>query len=237
MADNITLFNGAAWYVVFLFSVTVHEASHALVALKLGDNTAALGGQVTLDPTPHIRRAPFGMVLVPLLSYALSGWMMGWAHIPYDPQWAQRYPKRAALMSAAGPASNFVLMLLCALLIKLGIAFGYFDVPQSVGFGHVVTPVNEGIPFLLATLLGIGFSLNLLMFLFNLIPVPPLDGSALPLLVLSHEAANKYWQVLSSPGVSMFGIFIAWKISGAVFGPAHLFAINLLYPGMHYGAY
>lgn len=93
MADDISLFQGTAWYIVFLFSTTVHEAAHALVALKLGDDTAHRGGQVTLDPTPHVRREPFGMVVVPLLSYFLGGWMVGWASAPYDPEWARRYPR------------------------------------------------------------------------------------------------------------------------------------------------
>src|SRR5690349_10920884 len=99
MNDNITLFDGAAWYVVFLFSTTIHEASHALAALRMGDDTAHRGGQVTIDPFPHMKREPFGMVIVPLLSYFMGGWMMGWASAPYDPVWANRYPKRAGLMA------------------------------------------------------------------------------------------------------------------------------------------
>ena len=83
------------WYAAFLFSLTVHEAAHALVALKLGDPTAYHGGQVTLNPVPHIRREPFGTVVVPIVVYLMSGWMMGWASAPYDPHWAERHPKRA----------------------------------------------------------------------------------------------------------------------------------------------
>ena len=64
---------GLVWYVAFLFSLTVHEAAHALVALKLGDPTAYEGGQVTLNPLPHIKREPFGTVVVPLLSFGLAG--------------------------------------------------------------------------------------------------------------------------------------------------------------------
>lgn len=234
MAD-VSLFDGVAWYVVFLFSTTVHEASHALAALKLGDDTAHRGGQVTLDPTPHIRREPIGMVAVPLLSYFLGGWMIGWASAPYDPEWAQRYPKRAGIMALAGPASNLALLLIAALLIRLGIAFGIFTAPSSVSFDHVVSATSEGIPFLLATLLSVGFSLNLLLFLFNLLPFPPLDGSSIPFLFLSDKGAETYWQLLRHPGISMFGIFIAWKIFSPIFSPVHLFVINLLYPGAHYG--
>src|SRR5215510_996176 len=108
------LVHGLIWYAVFLFSTTCHEASHALVAKLGGDPTAFHGGQVTLDPAPHIRREPFGMVLVPVISYLLGGWMIGWASAPYDPYWAYNHPDSSAKMSAAGPASNLVLAFLAA---------------------------------------------------------------------------------------------------------------------------
>ena len=96
------LIAGVVWYVVFLLSTTCHEASHAWAAKLGGDLTAFHGGQVSLDPIPHIRREPFGMVIFPLLTYATGGWMMGWASAPYDPSWSERYPRRAAWMSLAG---------------------------------------------------------------------------------------------------------------------------------------
>jgi hypothetical protein len=94
-------------YVVFLFSTTCHEAAHALVAKLGGDTTAALGGQVSLNPIPHIRRSPFGMVVIPIISFLFSGGMIGWASAPYDPSWERRHPRRAAWMALAGPAANF----------------------------------------------------------------------------------------------------------------------------------
>src|SRR4051812_6354787 len=86
------------WYVIFLLSLTIHEAAHALVALWGGDDTAYRGGQVTLNPWPHIRREPMGMVFMPLLTYFVSGWMIGWASAPYNPIWGMRYPRRQAAM-------------------------------------------------------------------------------------------------------------------------------------------
>jgi Zn-dependent protease len=160
--------------------------------------------------------------------------MIGWASAPYDPHWAQRYPKRAALMAMAGPASNLALVLIAALVIRVGIAFGFFFAPESVNFDQVVSATSEGIPSLLATFLSIGFSLNLLLFLFNLLPFPPLDGSSIPFFFLSEKGADSYWELLRHPGINLFGIFIAWKIFGAIYPPLHLFAINLLYPGLHY---
>lgn len=234
MNHDISLFDGAAWYVVFLFSTTVHEASHAWAGWKLGDDTAHRGGQVSLDPTPHVKREPFGMVVLPILSYIMSGWMMGWASAPYDPHWAARYPKRAGLMAMAGPASNLLLTIIAGLLIHLGIHVGYFDVPDRISFGHAVTATRAGLPDLFATLLSIGFSLNLLLFLFNLIPFPPLDGSAIPLLFLSEEASNRYWELLRTPGITVFGMVVAWNVFKVIYPPLHLIAINFLYPGYHY---
>ncbi len=96
----------ALWYLAFVVSVTCHEAAHAYAALRGGDTTAYLGGQVSLDPEPHIRRSPIGMVVMPILSIFYTGWPMGFASAPFDPAWADRYPRRAALMSLAGPAAT-----------------------------------------------------------------------------------------------------------------------------------
>src|SRR3989304_4407823 len=124
-------------YVILLLSMTCHEASHALAALKLGDPTAYYHGQVTLDPVPHIRREPFGMVIIPILSFVLWGWMIGWASAPYDPYWAQHNRKKAALMALAGPTTNLLLVIIAAIAIRGGMLFGVFYAPQSITFEHV----------------------------------------------------------------------------------------------------
>ena len=90
---------GVIWYIVFLFSTTCHEGAHALAAKLGGDPTAFHGGQVSLNPWPHIQRELIGMVVVPILSYIMAHWMIGWASTPYDPSWQQRYPRRAAWMA------------------------------------------------------------------------------------------------------------------------------------------
>src|SRR5258705_6473414 len=120
---------GVIWYIVFLFSTTCHEASHALAAKMGGDLTAFEGGQVTLNPIPHIRRSTLGMVVVPIVSYLLGGWMIGWASAPFDPSWQRRYPRRSAWMALAGPAANFTLMLVAGIAIRAGIAMGYLQPP------------------------------------------------------------------------------------------------------------
>ena len=87
--------NAVVFYLVFLFSTVLHEAAHAWTALRGGDPTAYHGGQVSLDPRPHIRREPFGMIMLPLISLAASGWIFGYASAPYDPRWAEQHPRRA----------------------------------------------------------------------------------------------------------------------------------------------
>jgi Zn-dependent protease len=136
-------FLGLCWYIVFLFSTTAHEAAHAWVALKLGDDTAYQGGQVSLDPTPHVRREPWGMVVVPIASFLLGGWMIGWASAPYDPEWAQRYPKRSALMACAGPLANLCLVITAALALRLGVEAGLLPLPPLDGASLPLFFMNE----------------------------------------------------------------------------------------------
>src|SRR5580698_6914883 len=140
--DSLLL--GVTWYVVFLLSTTCHEAAHAWAAKLGGDLTAFHGAQVSLDPIPHIRREPFGMVVFPILSYIVGGWMMGWASAPYDPLWAQRHPRRAAWMSLAGPGANLSLAILAGLLIHVGIWTGVLARPGAVGFTHIVVAAQSG---------------------------------------------------------------------------------------------
>lgn len=224
---------GLKWYLVFVFSTTAHEAAHAWAALWLGDDTAHRGGQTTLDPTPHIKREPIGMVVVPILSFLLGGWMIGWASAPYNPQWAMQYPKRAAAMSLAGPASNLIILLLAAIAIRVGMAMGYFEAPMSITFSHVVEAHTSTGDFI-ASFLSIFFSLNLLLCTFNLLPFPPLDGSGAMMFFVSSETAEHFMRFLHNPGLRILGLFIAWKMFAICFPATQLFAVNLLYPGAHY---
>ncbi len=225
---------GLAWYAVFLFSLTVHEAAHAWAALRLGDATAYQGGQVTLNPIPHVQREVFGTVIMPLVSYLLAGWMMGWASAPYDPFWADRHPRRAAWMSLAGPASNLLIVLLASLLIRGGMAVGWFAAPATIHFSQVTVAAEPGAWAGAASLLSILFSLNLLLAAFNLLPLPPLDGSgALPLL-MPENWARRYQEILREPMFNLLGLILAWKLFGSVFNPLHLMALGWLYPELTY---
>jgi Zn-dependent protease len=233
---------GLLWYFVFLYSTVCHEAAHAWTAMKLGDNTAYHGGQVSLDPIPHIRREPWGMVLVPLLTFfmnARSGatWMMGWASAPYDREWAEQNPRHAAWMALAGPAANLLLVIAAAICIRIGLAAGWFVVPESFTFASIVRPAAEGgVAHFATMLLGVIFSLNLLLMTFNLIPLPPFDGGSVPLLFLNRAGAASWQQLMWNPAMQLMGFIVAFKGFGVLFSPIHTFAMNLLYHGLaHYG--
>lgn len=231
------LIAGLVWYVVFLLSTTCHEAAHAWAARLGGDLTAFHGGQVSLDPIPHIRREPFGMVIFPLLTYATGGWMMGWASAPYDPLWSERFPRRAAWMSLAGPGANFALVIVAAILIHVGIWTGFFRSPESVGFMHVVEPATVGIASGAATFVSLLFSLNLLLGTFNLIPVPPLDGYGALGLLVPEDLGRRIQHFGRSLGAfSMIGLLLVWQVFGGIFQPVFSFALLALYPGQGYGS-
>lgn len=225
---------GVMWYVVFLLSLTCHEAAHALVATWGGDRTAARAGQVTLNPIPHIRREPFGTVVVPILSYVLGGWMIGWGSAPYDPRWSYQYPKRAAWMALAGPAANVALMLVAAIGIRLGIAARILSAPVSARFTQVVSGAHPGYPEALAVFLSILFSLNLLLATFNLLPIPPLDGNSVVGLFLNENGARRFAAFSHSTGFAMIGLVIGWTLFNRMFDPVFGAALSLLYPGLGY---
>jgi Zn-dependent protease len=225
------------YYIVFLCSTTLHEAAHAWAAKLGGDLTAYHGGQVTLDPRPHIRREPFGMVVLPLLSVVTSGWPLGFASAPYDPRWALRHPRRAGWMALAGPGANLLLMLAAGIALRLGLVTGIFSAPASIGFDHLVMVQDEGVWRGVAFALSVFFSMNLLLASLNLIPLPPLDGSAAVPLLLNDALALRYQQVLLSNGAmfSIIGMLAAWRLFDFIYDPLFVIAINLLHWGERYG--
>ena len=215
------------WYVAFLLSLTCHEAAHALVAKWGGDLTAHYSGQVTLNPLPHIRRELFGTVLVPIISFLISGWMLGWGSAPYDPSWEQKHPRRAALMALAGPAANFLLAILVVVLVHAGTGMGAFQAPDAVSFTRIVDPTSGSVEGV-ARFVSILFSLNLLLGTFNLIPVPPLDGHSAIGLLLPEDIFRRWLEFIRSPMLSLLGLLIAWRYFDVIFYPVFFFALRLL---------
>ncbi|MDB4880774.1 MAG: site-2 protease family protein [Gemmatimonadetes bacterium] len=235
MADLASLADALTWFAVFLFSTTLHEASHALAAMRLGDRTAYHGGQVTLDPLPHIRRHPFGMVVLPLLSAVLTGWPIGFASAPYDPAWADRFPRRAAMMALAGPAANLLLALLAAVALRAGEGSGHFYAPARIEFGLLAASELGATWDLVARFTSVLFSMNLLLCVFNLLPFAPLDGSGAITLFMQPATARRYQEFLrTTPMLSWIGLMVAWQLADLVFRPLFSAAVNLLYPGVRY---
>lgn len=211
---------GFIWYVAFLFSTTCHEAAHALVAKMGGDDTAALGGQVSLNPVPHMRREPWGMIVIPIFSYISMHAMFGWASAPYDPLWERRHPRRSGWMALAGPLANFSLMLIAVAALHLGAAQGWFH----------ADPVTGQRDFAAITLL-IFFRLNLLLGTFNLLPVPPLDGSTVILLFMSEKTAHRYLDWIRGNSWAMAGLLVGILLFRYIYGPISGFVSALLIPG------
>jgi len=214
--DNLAF--GAIQYVVFLFSTVCHEAAHSLVAKLGGDLTAFEGGQVSLNPIPHIRREPFGMVVMPLIGIVSGTGLIGWASAPYNPQWSQQYPKRAAWMSLAGPATNFAIALLAGILMRIGLTLGYLA-PGEVSTGGIVVGPG-GVESGMATVLSVFFSLNILLGCFNLLPFPPLDGYGVLGLFVNDSGALKLqeWRVKMG-AFSIIGLLLGWRLLSAVYWP------------------
>ncbi len=224
----------ALWYVVFLLSLTCHEAGHAFVAWRGGDDTAFRAGQVSLNPLPHMRREPIGTVVVPLLTFFQSqgSYMMGWASAPYDPSWGRRHPGRASLMAAAGPAANLVLAAIGFVGLRLGLSAelwtfapeGLFRIDRLV----VAAPGGSGSVDGLGRMLSILLVLNVALFLFNLLPLPPMDGASI-LAGFVTPFRRVHETMLATPFASLGGLFVAWAVFPKIFGPALSWVLERLY--------
>jgi len=175
---------GLLLYAIF-FSVVAHELSHGLAASWCGDPTARNAGRLTLNPLSHI--SLIGTILVPLaLAAAHVGVVFGWAKpVPFQPAHFKEYPRDQVMVAVAGPLANFTLAYLCAnAYLLLGLGFQRLF-PESV-LRFTLDPfaplsfhnaAYEGVWFVLFKILGVGVIVNTVLGVFNLIPIPPLDGS------------------------------------------------------------
>jgi hypothetical protein len=106
---------------------------------------------VSLNPAPHIAREPIGMLVLPLLTSVTQGWAIGWASCPYDPIWARRFPRRSAVMAAAGPAGNLLIALIAFTVLRIGLWAEWFIAPAHVNFDSVVELAGVDGPSFLIT--------------------------------------------------------------------------------------
>lgn len=190
--------------VILLFSAIVHEVSHGLMAEKLGDDTAREEGRITLNPIPHID--PFGSILLPaLMWFATNGQFVFGAAKPVPVNFGNlRNPRSGmALVSLAGPLSNFALAILFVLPIKLGLASAIAE------------------PILIKAIL-----INLLLGVFNLIPIPPLDGSKIIASFLPQNLMEKLLE-FERYGFIVILIFLYTGLLNTVFIPVVLFFVRI----------
>lgn len=182
------------WIVAFICSAVIHEVSHGYVAQALGDPTAEQAGRLTLNPLKHLDL--YGSFLLPLILYVVSQgtFIFGWAKpVPYNPYNLKDPKKGGAMIAAAGPASNFLLAIVFAAAIRI------FD----------TTPSFAAVLPLFAVLVLI----NLVLGIFNLVPIPPLDGSKILFGFLPRSAA-RFEHAIGRYGmlILIFFIFFGWGL-------------------------
>ncbi len=210
------ILSAAALYLIFVFSTTCHEAAHAFVAKRGGDDTAYSLGHVTLDPIPHIVRSPMGMVVAPLLSLYWISFPLGWASVPYDPYWGQRHPRRRAVMSLAGPLANFAIAISAIVTLRILIEAGVFHLQGSgvrSGFVMLSEGVRQSSPLAaLGFALSWMFMLNLILGMFNLLPLPPLDGSSVAEGLSPRVMGSFYDRLREIPAHELLGWIAASQL-------------------------
>jgi Zn-dependent protease len=212
-------------FIVLLFSLTVHECAHAWVASRLGDQTARMLGRVSLNPMDHID--PIGTLLIPALAIFgpfiglgfLGGLIIGWAKpVPVISRNFRNFKRDDMLVSLAGPASN----LLLAVLAFFGLAAVYsFASHQPTGTNPSTT--LQGLEMLCDT----GMRLNITLCIFNLIPIPPLDGSHILRQYLPYSAVQVYDRITGFASYLLL-ILVAYFVLGPLMNPVLGLAYGLL---------
>ena len=178
---------------ILIISVVIHEVSHGYAALALGDVTAKYAGRLTLNPIKHID--PFGSIILPLLMAMLPGGLiLGWAKpVPYNPYNLRNQRWGELMVAGAGPLSNIVIAFIFGMLIRFSPVFGLSNTFVELSFTVVV--------------------INLVLAVFNLIPVPPLDGSKILFAILPTEISMKVREAFRRYGMILIIIvvFTAWE--------------------------
>jgi len=200
-------------FAVFLFSTTVHEASHAWMAYKWGDTTAKDLGRLTLNPIPHIDI--FGTVIVPLLTLIQTqgGGIMGWASTPVDKSRMRDSRWGDFWTSAAGPISNLLLAIISFVLLKIVIS------SPGAALGDIQVPIKM--------LLRTGLWMNILLMILNLLPIPPLDGSHMVQNLLPDSLAEAYDKLRPFGLLLLLAVGASGLLSRLV-NPVILWAMSML---------
>lgn len=184
---------------ILIMSVVIHEVSHGYAALALGDSTAKYQGRLTLNPVSHLD--PVGSVLVPLIGYFLGGFVIGWAKpVPFNPYNLRNQKWGEALVAVAGPISNIFIATIFGLIVRLSLLNGF----MNENFLSIVQYV---------------VLINIVLALFNLIPLPPLDGSKILFAVLPYRF-QRFRMSLERYGIIIVLIFVFffWQALSPIIG-------------------
>jgi Zn-dependent protease len=213
--SKIDLIEVARFLLALYLSITVHEAAHAWMANRCGDDTARLMGRMTLNPIVHID--PIGTILIPLMQVIAAGLpLIGWAKpVPVNPVRFRNMRRGEVLVSLAGPASNFIMAVAALVLSWIVVAAFQQGAPSyaSADMQTLWAHIGEAVLSFLWVLL----MLNLVLFVFNLIPIPPLDGSHILKVFLSRPAAEKLDRFLMPPFNFLILLFVVLPLISPVF--------------------
>jgi Zn-dependent protease len=202
------------WFVVFLFSLSLHEAAHAWTANRFGDYTAYYLGRVTLNPAAHVDL--LGTILFPIFSFFSGVPLIGWAKpVPVNPLHLRETRKHHILVSLAGPGSNLLLAGLFLIFILL-LGTNWEAIARALG----------GLFVPLGKMLLIGMMLNIALAVFNLIPIPPLDGHWVLYHLLPEGAAEVFDQIRPLGIFLLYGLMLL-GILRVVFTPVIWMVTNI----------
>lgn len=194
------------WFVIFLLSLSIHEAAHAWTAQKMGDPTARYLGRVTLNPLAHIDLV--GTIIFPLFSIFTGFFFFGWAKpVPVDISKMRDQKWGDILVAVAGPASNVLLALIFFTLFKVLL----MSPPLIQSLGDLATPI--------AKTLETGLTLNIVLAVFNMLPIPPLDGSHIVRNLLPENAAQAYASLHPMVGMIALVLLIQTGITNQIIAP------------------
>ena len=199
---------------VLLFSLTIHETAHAVTADWYGDPTARRLGRISLNPLVHLD--PVGSVVLPLMAFYFGGFIFGWAKpVPVNTANLQNHRRDFLVIAAAGPASNIVMAIGASALLGL--------VPGGLG-------AAEGTPAVLATLLLFMVQFNLILAVFNMLPIPPLDGGNVLAGLLPETLAASYDRLIRPFGFLILIVLMATGWLSRIIGPPYSMLMRWLQP-------